>query len=717
MFVVLSASVLIDKVNSDQNNRAIDVGWEAINPPFDPNIYEEILDAELCAKQLQYLILNDTLLMMTFLEAGPRIPRGILQGNLLDLGNYHQCLGINREIEDMVIGGKYCRIRIGLSDLENLESATELDDVIKAVDTVKEEIHLYEKLRENIEFMGGKEIKNTLRSGSNNMGALRFTVSICIPKPCSIRQALPNLIGTQLIDFEEQFCRFKNDKPWAPGLYVAIVVFSFIGLLAILSTSYDIWNTVIHKRASLFLLRTWIDYPKSLSTICQSFSMYTNSRRLITYKPVRGALECIDGIRAISMAWIVIGHTFSGYPPLINNLDYFWWIMSFSSMWVTTAHIGVDTFFVLSGLLVVYTTVGKISNMKLLKNLHLFYLNRFLRMFPLLAATVLLQVGVTHYIYDGAMWTVVADVTNECRTTWWLSLLHVQNFFRPVCLSHSWYLAIDMQLHILSPLILFWVLSGKRNSAWSALIVALLVSLIASSIYIFLNNFVASGIRPVVRPGENQRYTRYYYYNTLTRCSPFFVGMCFGYLIHFWREKNIRLTKILNCTLWIVNLPVLWLALYATEPLKNADFDNQTFENFANSFMRPVWALGLGWLILACAEGYGGPINWFLSLRMWKLPSRLSYAIYLLHVPIQYVTIGAASQHIYFSAFNFIYIFCSQFVIYFIVSFIFTILIDSPCATLFKEFLGSGIKKSDSDQRGDDKALETQHMTGQQKTN
>ncbi|XP_026315634.1 O-acyltransferase like protein-like isoform X2 [Hyposmocoma kahamanoa] len=589
----------------------------------------------------------------------------------------------------MVIDGKYCQISIVLSNLVNFGSKNELENLNKAGNSVKNEIYLYERIRKDLQALDGIETSKTLR-GAINIGGLPFRVAICIPKPCSTRQALSNLIGaTELVSYQEQFCRFKNDKPWTPAVYVAIVIFSLIGLLAILSTSYDIWNTVIRKRD-----------PKSLNTICLSFSIYTNSRSLVTYKPVRGALECVDGIRAISMAWIVVGHTFGSFPPFINSLEFMQWGMSFGSIWVTASPIGVDTFFTLSGLLIVYTTVGKLSNMKLLKNLHLFYINRFLRMFPLLATTVLLQVGVLHYIHDGPIWTRVAGNTEVCRTNWWSTLLLVQNYFQPMCIGHTWYLAIDMQLHILSPLVLFWVLSGKRNRAWSALIVVLLISLTGSTIYNFLNDFISTTVRPVLRPGEGQRYSKYYYYNTLTRSSPFFVGMCFGYLIHFWREKNIRITKIWSYILWIVNLAVLWLAFYATTPMKSTDFDSQTVENLVNSFMRPAWALGLGWLILACVEGYGGPINWFLSLRMWKLPSRLSYAIYLLHMPIQVVIVGTASQHIYFSVMNFMYMYFGQFVIFFIISFVFTILVDFPCTTIFKVLLGSGIKNSTSEQAG-----------------
>lgn len=59
------------------------------------------------------------------------------------------------------------------------------------------------------------------------------------------------------------------------------------------------------------------------------------------------------------------------------------------------------------------------------------------------------------------------------------------------------------------------------------------------------------------------------------------------------------------------------LAFYATTPMKNADFDKQIFDNFVNSFMRPVWALGLGWLILACSEGYGGKKNMLTQTNLF----------------------------------------------------------------------------------------------------
>lgn len=67
----------------------------------------------------------------------------------------------------------------------------------------------------------------------------------------------------------------------------------------------------------------FISDPKSLNRTCLSFSVYANTSRLIIFNPVRGAIECVDGIRAISMVWIAIGHFFGAFPPIINIADYY----------------------------------------------------------------------------------------------------------------------------------------------------------------------------------------------------------------------------------------------------------------------------------------------------------------------------------------------------------------------------------------------------------
>lgn len=54
-------------------------------------------------------------------------------------------------------------------------------------------------------------------------------------------------------------------------------------------------------------------------------------------------------------------------------------------------------------------------------------------------------------------------------------------------------------------------------------------------------------------------------------------------------------------------------------------------------------------IIHACITGHGGPVNSFLSLPMWRPLSRLTYAIYLIHMPIMMLTTGSLKRPIYFS--------------------------------------------------------------------
>lgn len=73
---------------------------------------------------------------------------------------------------------------------------------------------------------------------------------------------------------------------------------------------------------------------------------------------------------------------------------------------------------------------------------------------------------------------------------------------------------------------------------------------------------------------------------------------------------------------------------------------------FYESFSRVSWAIALSWIIFACVKGYGGPINWFLSLSFWQPFSRLSYSLYIVHFPIQLLMMAMAKSSVYFTDMN-----------------------------------------------------------------
>ncbi|CAH0581530.1 unnamed protein product [Chrysodeixis includens] len=643
------------------------------NEGFDSALYEEVLDEELCEEQLDFIDSN-TLLAAFFADAGFRIPKGIFEANNVDLGNYHQCLGLNQQLPTSELQGKYCMIQVPLNQAinfpinygnssfdPNLLSLDEMEKIWAKNDAIKTEM------------LGMSGIHRSI-SPESPFSNLVFRLAVCIPRSCTTKQAL-RVFDALGLQYTDEFCRLPNDKPWVPADTVAVVVFSIIGFLTILSTSYDVWQTVILKND-----------PKSVSALSTAFSVYTNGRRVMNFTSSDGNIECLDGIRALAMAWVVLGHTFSTETTWANPIEAGTWVTSWQSIWIVGAHVTVDTFFTLSGFLVVYTTTGKFTGKQLIKNVHLFWLNRLLRMFPLLATVALLEASFLMRFGDGPQWGIVADHAERCRTNWWSTLLYMQNYMNPIytCIGQTWYLAIDVQLHILSPILLFWVLLGNRKIALTALFGGLLAILTASTTYNFINNF------PTTISGPRARdYLVNYYVNTLTRASPFFVGMIFGYFV---RTIKIRLQKWQVLCFWLVAFSVSTFIMYANYPTRQPTI-TQTEENLFNSFIRPAWALFIGSMIYMCVNGYGGPINWFLSLSVWKIHSRLSYGIYLFHSAMMFAINHRALTPIYFSISGMLFKFLSHYTLYFIVTFIAVVLIDAPCSTLFKLILGGGVKK------------------------
>lgn len=70
------------------------------------------------------------------------------------------------------------------------------------------------------------------------------------------------------------------------------------------------------------------------------------------------------------------------------------------------------------------------------------------------------------------------------------------------------------------------------------------------------------------------------------------------------------------------------------------------------SISRVAWSMFLCLVIYACVKGYGGPVNWFLSLSVWQPFARLTYAIYLVHMPIMVILSASVRRPLYFSGRN-----------------------------------------------------------------
>lgn len=86
------------------------------------------------------------------------------------------------------------------------------------------------------------------------------------------------------------------------------------------------------------------------------------------------------------------------------------------------------------------------------------YFHRYLRITPVLGATLFCFISLQRYFGDGPYNKFMIDMYyNNCEKYWFAALLHIQNFVNPheICLGHTWYLSPDFQLFLLSPLLIY----------------------------------------------------------------------------------------------------------------------------------------------------------------------------------------------------------------------------------------------------------------------
>jgi peptidoglycan/LPS O-acetylase OafA/YrhL len=171
----------------------------------------------------------------------------------------------------------------------------------------------------------------------------------------------------------------------------------------------------------------------------RAFSLRRNLRSLLV--PVEGHLRPLDGLRALSILWVVLFHAgwYVGlhipvpmYAALLRSP---WMIV------VWRGDFGVDAFFVLSGFLIAGMLVDERERHGQVR-LGLFYARRMMRLWPALVAAVLVHVA------------LIGD-HNEMM---WANLLYVSNFI-PILdagMGWTWSLAIEEQFYLVCP----WLVRG-----------------------------------------------------------------------------------------------------------------------------------------------------------------------------------------------------------------------------------------------------------------
>ncbi|XP_053995244.1 nose resistant to fluoxetine protein 6-like isoform X2 [Hylaeus anthracinus] len=612
-------------------------------------------------------------------DASVKIPSGIITGNYKLLGNYDECL---RARSEHGFTGKAC-------------TATVQFDIEKDNGTPRE----YD--------LGDLLLDVAVASGTKwSFGkTVAYEWMWCVPSSCNhteIQKALEIALDPlkikgrvdMTVNVDENSCHTaETDRPVldvTDWIYISILVTFAVTIIA--STSYDIVN---QGRPSA------LNRKDTRDVLLTSFSIYTNGRNLLKTDRHRDSIRCLDGLRYLSICWIICGHTL--YCEVVSvkmNLNEVPSMhLNWANMLLLNGNIVTDTFLLLSGVLMAYTAIAKHrKNPNGRLNVIGLYLHRYIRLTPAYAMMIGFYATLFYKLGTGPRWDQwVGENRNFCRENWWTNLLYVNNFVNlpRICMSQSWYLATDMQLAWLSPIFLYPMLKFTRDIFfWLIIVTSLVVSVLVPFLITFIQRLPATMLYykdPLsVADVYVQIYTKVY-----TRYGSYVIGLVLGYILHKTRSRAVEIRSVYVIVGWsIAALSGLFVFLSP----RWMYFDEHPYDkveaSFYAGFHRQIFVLSISWIIFCCVHGYAGFLGDVLGWKGWVPLGKLTYSAYLCHYVFMLSEAGTARTPGVISLMSILRSFCSNLCLAMLLAVIWSLCFEMPFMTLDRALLSHGKNRS-----------------------
>ncbi|KAK2569476.1 Nose resistant to fluoxetine protein 6 [Acropora cervicornis] len=389
------------------------------------------------------------------------------------------------------------------------------------------------------------------------------------------------------------------------------------------------------------------------------FSLIKNTSSIMDTEVRPGSITSIHGMRVLSMWWVVLGHCDEvvTVPTFVNR---------FTAEAVVNATLSVDTFFVLSGLLVAYVSLRRMekSNGKL--PIFQFYFHRIYRLTPTYMFVLLFYAKLLGFFSEGPLWFKY-QTNEECDKHWWTNLLYINNIYPGK--DERWFSHIHR----------------FRLKGLLTIVGFLMCSSFISTAAIYSHYDVRGTPFSSLLSGEDA--SNLVYVKPYCRIAPYLVGLTLGYLLQHKREfKGSKMRMYLfSVTGWCVAVALAVTTLYGPEKddrlLKRHPFTHAG-DVIYGTFGRFAWSLATAWVIFACHHGLGGFVKKILSARFWIPLSRLTYCTYLVHIIAINTLSGSFKTMITYNDIHMAFIFAGVLVIAYAAAFIVSVCVEFPIMEL-----------------------------------
>ncbi|VVD03764.1 unnamed protein product [Leptidea sinapis] len=254
------------------------------------------------------------------------------------------------------------------------------------------------------------------------------------------------------------------------------------------------------------------------------------------------------------------------------------------------------------------------------------------------------------HLGNGPLWNYyVGTAVRDCRQYWWSHLLFV-NIFLPytenrTCLYQTWQVSVEIHLYTIG---LFIYLATRRRFRNLAFIIMFLVGLVGPALPVWLKDTEATVL---ISPEYIRRIESYEFrsihslpHNNL---PGYVIGMCLGLYIYDAQrnDKKFPNRKILSLLTWmVIPATVLLFSISGKYFIGSHERAPLLFRMIFAAVHRPILAILYAFLVLSFVFKFNNFGSILADWSVWRIPSRLSYMVYIIHVNIIQYLLGTRTQ-------------------------------------------------------------------------
>ncbi|XP_054280087.1 nose resistant to fluoxetine protein 6-like [Macrosteles quadrilineatus] len=598
-------------------------------PPFAPIHSNNTLCREHSKTYLQQLD-NFEMWALKMFDANAKLPSGLLNGNINQLGDFDQCL--RSQQPGGVIRGQYCLAYIEVK----LRPGMSQGGMVSVLHNL---VHSHNAFRSNLEDPGHR----VPRFSSVNW-------AVCVPASCppeEVEQALASTVDHFLsspeliirVRVDPSMCQVQSDSIIPPPASLMAIGF-FLGIMGVIATATITDYLIQDKR-----------HVTRAMEVLLAFSLLSNSRKLLSLSESPEDIHCVHGIRALNAFMLLMSHKSMAlfFNPFVNRtamaevLGKPWTVIA------RAASLYTDPFIMISGLLTTYSLLRHLARKRSI-DVRKEYLSRLLRLVPTLGALILFCTFVMPILGSGPQWNLVVRHHAEvCKTTWWRNLLFIHNYFgfKNMCLTHTHHIGIDTQLFAISPLLVWLLWRWPRQGLLSLFLLGSISTMLRfyTSYIRHLNLFVYFG-NPVSQMFDTADYS---YILPSHRFTVYAMGVSLGYGLWHWGTDFKLKTSQLTLG-WFIAICMLYQSIVSPAKMgdRNYVYNRLDAANYA-AFAPITWCLFFGWIIFTSHTGNGGFLSRVLSWKGFQVFTRISYSFYLTQFPVFFFNVGQTRTPEYYS--------------------------------------------------------------------